>query len=566
MEHTMIKRRLRVGAGWLCVSLLAFCGTGAFAQGDIALAPDPGLSDRITDDSVSRQEEVRVQPKRLADYGISGLDNVIALKTLEPWDVVQLIEFLAYRGGINNIVVGRGVGGLTTKLKFENVTVGDALEVVLSVNRLAYEVRGGIITIMTDEEYQQLYGTSFYDNKQLGMVDLKYADAGRVSAMLEPVKSTIGTIVADPITGTLILIDTPEKIREMRKIVEKADISTVARVLPTETKPFVLQYASIEDLRTEVTSLLTPEIGAVRADRRTQTLIVTDLPHNMRKIEDLIEAFDEKQKQVFIEAKIVEVDLSDEFRLGINWDHFAQGIDPRFSVKSAVSPVVAGASGSLPAVGSVTYNRIIGDGTLNVILTALETVGDTRILSNPHVTVESDEEATINVVRDEPYAEAQLETGTTNVVGESIIFIEVGVKLSVTPRINDSGFIRMAIRPEVSTVVGTYAAFRSVPIVQKAYAETKVMIKNGETIIIAGMIRNEKRESESRVPVLGRIPLLGILFRAEDDTTRTTETIVFLTPRIIGGDEPVLLLKDMKKAPKPLRAIGASRKTLKPVR
>ena len=175
-------------------------------------------------------EEASTQPKRLKDYDLPGLEAKVNLKSLEPWDVVQLIEFLAYKGGLNNIVIGKGVSGLTTKLKFDDVTVGDALEVVLSVNNLAYQVRGGIITVMTDEEYRTLYGTSFYDHKQVRIVELKYADPSHVSVLLTPVKSAIGTVVSDPITGTLVLIDTPEKIREMRAIIDKTDISTVSRL------------------------------------------------------------------------------------------------------------------------------------------------------------------------------------------------------------------------------------------------------------------------------------------------------------------------------------------------
>ena len=79
------------------------------------------------------------QPKPLTEYDLPGLENTVSLTSLDPWDVVQLIEFLAHRGGLNNMVIGPGVAGLTTKLKFENVTVGEALEVVLSVNTLAYD-------------------------------------------------------------------------------------------------------------------------------------------------------------------------------------------------------------------------------------------------------------------------------------------------------------------------------------------------------------------------------------------------------------------------------------------
>jgi type II secretory pathway component GspD/PulD (secretin) len=498
-------------------------------------------------------------PHRLAEMDLPGLDNRVNLQSLEPWDAVQLIEFLAHRGGLKNIVIGKNVQGLTTKLKFDDVSVRDALEIVLSVNALAYEIKGGIITVMTDADYEMLHGASFYDQKKVRIVSLKYADPTHVGQLLEPVKTERGTIVADQVAGSLILIDTPPKIAEMLEIVRRADLPTISRVLDTETRTFRLQYADVEDIQAEITPLLSEAAGSIQTDNRTKTLIVTDLPHTMRRIEQVVEAFDGRHRQVFIEAKIVEVDLNDDYRLGINWEHVFEGLDPRMALETRIVPSVSGSGGTFTPPGGaaqLSYRTILGGGDLSVVLAALKQVGETRILSNPHVAVMDGEEATIKVVRDEPYAEAQLEGGTTNVVGERLSFIEVGVKLDVTPRINDAGFISMNINPEVSTVVGEYQAFRSVPIVQKAYAETSVMVRDGETIIIAGLIRNSKEKQSNRVPFFGRVPLLGYMFRSEFDTVQTSETVVFLTPRVITGEEPVLLMKDMKKAPKPLRSVG----------
>ena len=520
---------------------------------------------------VSAQEDMASPtPMRLKDYDLPGLNTPVNLTTLEAWDVVQIVEFLAHKGGLKNIVIGQGVTGQTTKLRFEGATVADALELVLSVNKLAYNVEGDILEIITDEEYRKRHGVSFFNNKRVEIVDLKYADASHVSQILSSVKSEIGTVVADPVTGTLLLIDTPAKIVEMQAIVAKADIATVSRVVPTETQTFRLQYAEVDDVREEVSALLSPSAGSLRTDRRTKTLIVTDLAHNMRKIEDLLIAFDRRPRQVFIESKIVQVGLGDQYKMGVDWEHVFNSVDPRFSLNTSVQPKIEGAEGIVAAgsgIGSLTYHTILGGGDLTVILDALKTVGETKILSNPHVACLSGEEAVIKVVTERPYAEAQLETGTTNVVGETIKFIEVGVSLEVTPRINDSGLISMAIRPEVSSVIGDFQAYREVPIVRRSFAETSVLVKNNETILIAGMIENTREDSESRVPFFGRIPLVGMLFKSTSEVIRTDETVVFLTPRIVTGEEPYLLIKDMKKKPKPLRSVGAGgRKTLKPIR
>ena len=511
--------------------------------------------------------DIRARPQRLKDYELPGMDKIVNLTSLEAFDVVQLIEFLAHRGGLSNIVIAQGISGLATKLKFEGVTVGDALEVVLSVNKLAYDVNSGIITIMTDEEYRNTHGISFYDKKQVRIVDLKYANPARVAALIGPLKSEAGTVVHDDVTGTLVLIDTPEKIVEMLAVIAKADITTVARVMPTETREFVVQHAEIEDIQTHVSELLTTDVGAMQADGRTRTLIVTDLPHKLEKITSLIDLFDKRPGQVFIEAKILQVELSDDYQLGINWDHLFDGMNPRFQIASAVQGPLLGEDS--PGHGSLTYKTILGGGDLAVMIEALKTVGDTKILSNPQVAVLDGDTATIGVIQDTPYAETESEiTGTqTNFVGEDIIFLEVGVSLEVTPKISENGLISMDLRPEISSASYDYQAHRLIPSVRRAFAETSVMIKDGETIIIAGMIQNEKRDEEFRVPFFGRIPLVGVLFKSVREQTVSKEMVVFLTPRTISGEEPFLRLKDMKKKPKPLRAVGAiGAKKFKPVR
>lgn len=503
-------------------------------------------------------ESLRIMPKRLSDYDLPGLQQKVYLKSVTAWDIVQLIDILAREGKLNNIVVGKNVTG-STKLQFDGVTVGDALEVVLAVNNLAYEIKNGIIKIITDEDYKTIYGTSFYDSKQVKVVELKHSNSERVAKMLDKVKGSAGTIVFDQVSGTLILIDAPDKLTEMLTIIEKADVSG-----NTETKTFILQYASVEDLQRELTTLVTKEVGSVRVDKRTKTLIVTDMPQNMEKIEQLVKLFDKRSKQVFIEAKVVEVALNDTFAMGINWQHMFQGLDPRFSLKSVSQP-------GLPTspLGMLTYNTITSGGELAMVLEALKQVGDTKILSSPQIAVLDGQEATIKVVENQPYKETKMESGTTNITGVTYLFIEVGVTLSVTPRINDENIINVLVKPEISSISQWYdgPSQEGTPVVKKAMAQTSVMVKDGVTIIIGGMIKDRKDSSVNSIPIIGSIPLIGRLFRYDNIASVNTETVVFLTPRIVSGEEPYLRTKDMKKAPKPLRPVGpGGEKTLKPVR
>jgi len=571
----MVKLSGTVRWAVVLMACVVFAG-GAVAQAVDTPAGDTGVA-----------APVAAGPRSLSDYGIEGLDNRIKLETLVDWTVEEAILYLAERGGLRNVVIGKGVAGMVTKLKFEDVSVGDALEVVLSVNNLAYTIKGGIITIISDAEYQVQYGVSFYDHKQVRILELKYADATRVATLLAPVKSGQGTVVADPVTGTLILVDTPSKILEMERVAMAADIKTIDRQIPTVTRQFVLQNAELGEIQGAINSIITPEIGAMRTDVRTRSLIITDLPHKMEEIEKLLTMFDRRSKQVFIEAKIVQVSLSDQFSLGVNWNYVFQGLNPRSVLGANVEPAFISQANIQPTVLSardqilnqvdatggmgLTYNTIVGGQNLNVLLQALESVGETKILSNPHIATMDGKKAEIKVTTREPYSEAKLETGSTNVVGETFQFIDVGVSLDVTPRINDEDMISMLIRPEISSVIARYKGSISttdgVPVVRTSYADTTVLIKNGETIIIAGMIENEKTESEARVPILGRIPLLGVLFRNTITNNKNRELIVFLTPRIVSGEQPYLRMKDVKKDPKPLRSTApADVKTLKSLR
>jgi type II secretory pathway component GspD/PulD (secretin) len=521
--------------------MLWVMGLGAFAQEPSTNAPV-------------------VKPHLITEYGLPGLEKKISLDLLEAMDVVDLIKFLCTKANLN-VIIGRDVSG-SSKLMLKDVTLGDALEIVLAANDLAYEVKGNIVKIMTDKTYRDLYGEGFYERKQAKVIQLKYAMPSKVAQLLDSIKSGIGKIVFDDGTGNIVLIDTPPKIREMEAIIERSELPTIQRILPTETTNFVLQYAKIEDIEPQLTPLLTKDVGQIRSDKRTKTLIVTDLAPSMPKICELVAIFDRPQKQVFIEAKIVQVQLTDSLSLGVDWDHLFQGLNPRFDLKTAskssgnlgLDIAESAASG---VGGSISYHTIAAGGDLNLVVQALAKVGKTRLLQNPHIATLDGQEATIKAVRTEPYAETTMESGTTNITGKTYKFVDVGVTLAVTPRINELGFITCEIRPEVSSVLRWYDSDASsssgnsgVPVVQKSYAETSVSVKDGVTIIIAGMIDEVEKKDRTQIPLLGSIPFLGALFRSDSKSTENTETIVLLTPRIVTGAKFFERAKDMKKPTK----------------
>ena len=493
------------------------------------------------------------KPRLLTEYGMPGLATNLNLDVVNAMDMVDFIKFVALKGNLN-VVLSKDVSG-QVKLMVKDVTLGDALEIALAANNLAYEVKGNIIKIMTDKEYRDLYGQGFYDYRQVKVIPLKTANPEQTAKMLEPVKSAIGKIVFDTATGTLVLIDTPERIRAMEPIIERAEMPTVERIQPTQTQSYVLQYGNVEEVQNEVSSMLSKEFGKIRIDKRTKTLVVTDLAHNLDRIAEVVAMFDRQSRQVFIEAKIVQLSLSKENSLGVRWDHVLSTVNPR-STLSVASSFPLGLKEN-DSKGSLTYRTIAAGGDLTMVIDALEKMGDVKILSNPHIAAQDNEEASIKVITDQPYAELTYESGTTNITGKTYKFIPVGVSLNVKPQINDEGFIKMAIRPETSTISEWYDSDvpqRGVPVVKKSFAETSISVKDGVTIIIAGMIEEQKTETVTGLPYLSRIPLLGALFRSKGLSTRSLETIVFLTPRIVTGTERIIRDRDLKRMMKPVAA------------
>jgi len=491
--------------------------------------------------------------KPISDYDFPGLKKKISLD-IRAMDIVNFLKFLAIEGQLN-IVASKNVTG-PVNLLINEVTIGDALDIVLLMNGFAYEVKGNIITIYTAAEYKAMYGVEFYDQRKTVIYQLKYASVKNVGAMLGNVKSDIGKIIYDESTGTMVLVDTPTKIKEMDEVIKNQEMPSVVRILPTETRVFELKYAKADVIKDEVSKVLTTDYGSMRIDARTNTLVVTDLPHIVERAAIVVKAFDRKTREVFIEAKIVEATLSDQFQWGIQWDRIIKLAKELTGY--TITPEIYLPLGLTDNFGKLTVNTTSST-DLDIILEVLSTVTETKILSNPHLTVEEGKEAKIEVIEKQPYQEETTTTasGGTTTSSKSYQWVNVGVSLNVTPSINKDGYISMLIKPEVSSISTWYGgaaqAAGAVPVVKSANAQTTVTIKDGTTIIIAGLIKDNKTKTVYKIPLLGDIPWLGKAFQQIDDAVTRTETIVFLTPRIVGGDQSILLKRDMPKELKGVR-------------
>jgi len=460
-------------------------------------------------------------------------NNKISLD-IKGMDIVDVLKTLANRTGMN-LIIGKNVTGRVT-LFLKDVDVWDAFEIVLLANELAYQKQGEIINVMSQRDYELLYGERFQDKKQAKTIPLKYARAADLSRALNQIKTNIGRVVVDEGSNTLVLIDTPKKINEMQDFIKNAD-------LPTQAKVFNLNYAQADKIQAKISETLTKGVGSIRIDERTNKVAVTDFPDKLDEISNIITAFDEKTPQVLIDAQIIEIKPSDKFEMGVDWDYW---IEKHFRVGSSL-PI--GTSGRL-LLGTTTASPS-EKGDYKAILDLLRTIGDTKILSSPRIMVLNNQEARILVGTKDAYITSTTSlSGTTTVTSQEINFVDTGIKLYVTPTINRDGFVTMKIKPEVSSATRTSIKsedkITEIPIVSTSETETTVMVKDGVTIIMGGLRKDEKQKTVKKIPLLGDIPLLGFLFRSTSDEAKKTELVILLTPHIMSGETPFTDFSDLK--------------------
>ncbi|MBF0595658.1 MAG: secretin and TonB N-terminal domain-containing protein [Candidatus Omnitrophica bacterium] len=453
-------------------------------------------------------------------------------------DIIDTLKFLAMKGGIN-IIAGKDVVGKVS-LFLKDVTIKDALDIILQANNLAYEKRGGIIYVMTEAEYKNIKGNNYKDTRQIKLFSLKYTKPDSVFRALDTFKSDIGKIVVDEETGTVVIMDTPERIAAMEPIIADLDQQPL-------TKTFVFQYARAKDVQAVLTTRLdSKKTGVVSLDERGNSLIVTALPGRMTEVEELIKGLDKKTKEVLLEVKILKVILNDNFFMGVDWSKILtsmrkQGLNMTSTFNAS--------SGSI-SPGSYFQLGMGGEGhDYSTVLRALAEFGETRNLSSPSIAVTNGEQAKIHIGSSKPYVTTSQAVGasaTTSTTSAQVSFIELGVQLEVTPIINDEGFVTMRIKPEISSQDGEVTYYiasgvqNTVPNVARTTAETNVMVKDGTTIVIGGLRKDEKVKTTAKVPLLGDIPLIGLAFRSKSDKTEKDEIVVFITPHIISGDTPAV--------------------------
>jgi len=446
-------------------------------------------------------------------------------------DIRDALKILSQKSGLN-IVADSEVNGTVT-LYLKDVSIMDAISIITSTSKLAYEQTGSLIRIMNEKDYEKVHGKSFEDRTKTEVVKLNYASATEAGKALAQMKSAIGKIISDDVSGTIVMIDSPDNIKRMRQIIAEMDVPLVTEVFP-------LDYAKAESLKDKISEMVSKDVGSVKFDEKTNKLVVKDTQQKIEDMRKVINAFDEKTREVLIDAYIVQVTLSDKYSYGIDWLDIAKIGGVKLTGDTNLSTGLSNVTPNTLSIATTGRNY-------TTIISLLKTYGETNVLSRPRITVMDRQEAKILVGAKEVYVTSDVTTtsGGTYHTTDHVQFVDVGVRLAVTPEISRAGFVTLKIKPEVSNADATKTVELKnpdgstrtiVPYVTTSEAETSVVVKDGTTIIIGGLMKDTLVDHREKVPFIGDIPLIGKLFSAKGKSKEKTELVIFLTPHIIEGE------------------------------
>lgn len=298
-----------------------------------------------------------------------------------------------------------------------------------------------------------------------------------------------------------------------------------------------------KNLDENLKTMLSPD-GRSAINKQAFTIMVTDYPTHLRQVSMFLDSLEgPMHRQILIEAKIVEVIMNAGSRVGVNWELVNSRVGSFANISARqFFPVPADFS-----ITGSTFRFFVGSptsGELNISNTyveALQSEYETQVLSNPKISTLNNQRAVIKATTQEVYFDESLTTSgssATPIATYTPKFMNVGVVLDVIPQIDDNNNIVLSIHPVYSTISSFVNSPNPdsrgrVPVITTREADTIVRIKDGETVIIAGLIQERKFKDRTGIKGFSSIPLLGPLFRMDTEESRNTELIVFLTPRII---------------------------------
>lgn len=352
---------------------------------------------------------------------------------------------------------------------------------------------------------------------------------------------------------TITLITECDYIREDNIIIisKKGKIKNITRM-------FRLEHIDGGSVKDSITHLLSPNgkmftfirakgIGNEKNQQRSNIVIVTDTPDKIEEIASMIKLLDTPAPQVLIQAELIEVNVKTLSDLGINWNLEMSMNGPTLASTFPVPRTNMSGKYVLPVSGGLVAQTgefkagQLSYGQFSSLLRLIQTLGpDANVLAQPRVATMDNQEAEIVIgdiipIPSYTYNDQRAKWEITGYSDQ-----KVGITLTVTPHITTDGQIMMTVKPEVSEIVGWVAGpsgQNEKPLISTRRADTQVRVRNNDTIVIGGLIKTVATTTESKVPLLGDIPLLGLIFRSKSVNKQKVDLLIFITPHILTEEK-----------------------------
>jgi type II secretory pathway component GspD/PulD (secretin) len=454
-----------------------------------------------------------------------GNINQLVTMDIESADINAVLKTLASEAGFDVDLVNGNLAG-TVNEKFKSVPLKTVLAVLLSPGGYDYELQGNTIRIGPQATIKSTKAIMPHVTELLspsgGMTPAQFDSL--VRSILKATNAVTSTV--DPVRNVLILNGTVADIEDYKNTIKdlKLDESTNSDRI---TRIVKLNYADPGQMIAIMSPYLTP-VGKVQSDPRTNNLIIWEVASNMGVLLELIKEVDVKSPQVLIESNIIELDTENDLDMGVNWNVSRSVGDPTINGSLNQPPI----SGNNP--GAFTFGTLRSGVNISATLQALETHKMGKIISRPRIATASGIAAEINVVENIVYATTAQSVGLGGVITNTTTYttLPLPVDLKVTPRINDDGRITTIINANITSQSGPAQPSAPPPTTVES-ATTTLTTKNGETIVIGGLVREISQDTINGVPLLSSIPIIGTLFQEHDKQVTKAELIIFITPTVI---------------------------------
>ena len=455
-----------------------------------------------------------------------------------------LYDYLAYQTGDQYILA---VAALSEEEKRERLNEFDYVGDRISLNFQSIEVRAVLQLIADFTELNLVASDSVTGSITLRLQNVPWDQA------LDLVLKTRGLDSRQ--IGNVLMVAPAQEIAERERQEIEAN-KQLAELAPLQSEFIRIRYAKASDVvglfeaGSEEGGALISERGSVVVDERTNSIVVTDTAAKLAEIRDLIEKVDIPIRQVMIEARIVIASSNIDEQLGIRWgggylnvsgDKFTSIAGDTASATSLNSQLIGGDQVDMPSapfvdlgVAEATSGFAVGFTSTDLFLTAelsaLEASGEGEVVSQPKVITGDKQKASIKSGTEIPYQEGAASGATTTAFKEAVL------KLDVTPNITPDDRILLDLVVNQDSVGDLVPSGNGglIPTIDTTELTTQVLVGNGETVVLGGVFKNEELVKVEKVPLLGDIPYLGNLFKSTANSQQKTETLIFITPRILS--------------------------------